>query len=68
MIEIWWLGGGMGFQECVDGFGEALDGICDVVENCDVCGGPLYDGMGRSLKRHHIECRMVENSERGCEY
>lgn len=55
------------YEDCMDGLQEKLDNICDVVETCEVCGGFLYDGMGRSLRREHLECRRILAMERGME-
>lgn len=58
----------MSLEECLDGFESKLNGIVDIYEQCEVCGGFLYDEFGRSLKRNHIECRRLLAEERRCDY
>jgi hypothetical protein len=58
----------MGYDDCMSGFGDKLDDIVDICEQCEVCGGFLYDEFGRRLKREHMECRRILAMERGCEY
>ena len=57
----------MGFNEMMAGFQDRCDGICDIFETCEVCGGYLYDEFGRSLKRQHMQCRYILAMERGQE-
>lgn len=47
------------FEDCLNGFEEKCEAIPDVIEVCEVCGGHLFDVMGRSLKREHMECRRI---------
>lgn len=54
------------FDDCMDGFEDKCESICDIYEVCEVCGGFLYDAIGRNLKRDHIECRRILAMERGC--
>ena len=57
----------MTFDDCLNGFDDMVDNICDIHETCEVCGGFLYDEFGRSLKRAHMECRRILAEERrGC--
>jgi hypothetical protein len=56
------------FEDCLDGFEEKCEDICDVLETCEVCGGLMYDQFGRSMRRYHIECRRILALEQnGCD-
>lgn len=55
------------WEDMMDGFEAKCENIKDILEVCEVCGGFLYDAMGRSLKREHLECRRILAMERGCD-
>jgi len=57
----------MDFGECLDGFEEKCEDICDLNERCEVCGGFMNDAMGMSLKKNHLDCRRILAIEKnGC--